>query len=159
MILTTICKIKSKNVDKLNLIDELCFNSKNLYNKSLYSIRQYFFENKKYLNYNENYKIIKDSCNEEGIKEYYQLNTNSSQQTMKCVDSNFKSFFALLKKKSNNDYDSKVRIPKYLDKNGRQVVHYEKGALSFKAKENYIKLSKTNIFVKSNIAKENVLRQ
>lgn len=139
MILTTISKIKSKNVDKLNVIDELCFNSKNLYNKSLYSIRQYFFENKKYLNYNENYKIIKDSCNEEGIKEYYQLNTNSSQQTMKCVDSNFKSFFALLKKKSNNDYDSKVRIPKYLDKNGRYKVIFTK--IAFQIKDKYVNLS------------------
>lgn len=139
MILTTICKIKSTNDKKLNLIDELCFNSKNLYNKSLYSIRQYFFENKKYLKYEENYKIIKDSSNEEGIKEYYQLNTNSSQQTMKCVDNNFKSFFALLKKKNNDSYDSKVRIPKYLNKDGRFKVVFTK--IAFQVKDIYVNLS------------------
>ena len=31
-------------------LDNLCFLSKNLYNSALYSIRQYYFQNKKYLN-------------------------------------------------------------------------------------------------------------
>lgn len=46
-----------------------------------------------------------------------------------------------------------AKIPKYLHKEkGRQVVHYEKGALSFK-KQGFIHLSKTHIFIKSNIDK------
>lgn len=42
-----------------NECDVLCFKSKNLYNQGLYNVRQYYFENKKYLNYNKNYHITK----------------------------------------------------------------------------------------------------
>jgi IS605 OrfB family transposase len=37
---------------------------------------------------------------------------------MKTVHDNFKSFFALLKKSQNGTYDSKVRMPHYLKKDG-----------------------------------------
>ena len=72
------------------------------------------------------------------------------------VDRNFKSFFALLKLKAQGKYNRPIKIPKYLNKKaGRQVVHYTKGALSFKA-QGFIKLSKTNIKIKTKLTKENV---
>ena len=65
------------------------------------------------------------------------------------VDFAMKSFFALVKKKKKEEYDKKVRLPKYLDKSkGRMTAHYERGALSFKKREGYIHLSKTEIYVK-----------
>ena len=73
------------------------------------------------------------------------------------VNNNFNSFFKLLEKKNAGTYDGKIKIPKYLDKvKGRQVVIYPKDALSFKDK-GYIKLSKTNIKIKTNKTKDEIL--
>lgn len=119
--------IINKNHSFYNECDSLCFKSKNLYNQALYNVRQYFFENNKYLNYVENYHITKKQDS------YKELPTKVSNQTLKLVDQNFKSFFALLKKKNNNQYKEKINIPKYLDKiNGRYITKYEKQALSKK---------------------------
>ena len=37
------------------LLGEMCRYSNNLYNVALFNIRQYYFDNKKYLRYEENY--------------------------------------------------------------------------------------------------------
>ena len=65
-------------------------------------------------------------------------------------------FFTLLKKKNQGKYDKPISIPKYLDKiNGREVVQYEKGAINTKGlADNKIKLSGTNIIVKTKIARQ-----
>lgn len=88
------------------VLRELCHVSKNLYNQALYEIRQEYFKSKKYLNYYDVYKRL------HGTENYSLLQAQVSQQTLKAVDGNFKSFFGLLKKKL------KARIPKYLDKDG-----------------------------------------
>ena len=88
------------------ILKELCHISKNLYNQTLYEVRQKFFSDKKYLNYYEAVRIL------QGTKNYTSLQAQVSQQTMKIVDENFKSFFALRRK------NIKARIPKYLDKDG-----------------------------------------
>lgn len=88
------------------ILKELCHISKNLYNQTLYEVRQKFFSDKKYLNYYEAVRILK------GTENYTSLQAQVSQQTMKIVDENFKSFFALMRK------NIKARIPKYLDKDG-----------------------------------------
>ena len=43
-----IIKTKHKNY---NEVDNLCWLSKNLYNSTLYDVRQYYFKNKKLLKY------------------------------------------------------------------------------------------------------------
>lgn len=88
------------------VLRELCHVSKNLYNQALYEIRQEYFKSKKYLNY---YDVCKKL---QGTENYSLLQAQMSQQTLKTVDDNFKSFFELIKKKL------KARIPKYLDKDG-----------------------------------------
>ena len=129
--------------------DKLCFLSKNLYNATLYAVRKYFFETGSYLNYNSVNKMFTLANN----VDYRALPAKVSKHTQMMVDKSFKSFFALVGKKKNNQYNSPVKIPKYLKKNtGRQVVHYEKGALSFR-KNGFIKLSGTDIYIKNNISK------
>ena len=87
--------------------------AKNLTNEAIYNIRQYYFNKKKYLSYNENYKILKNSEN------YKKLNSNMAQQILKEVDGSFKSFFGLLKLAKNGQYDNKkIKLPKYLAKDG-----------------------------------------
>ena len=144
-----IIKPKHKYYDE---IDNLCWLSKNLYNSTLYSVRQYYFENKKFLKYQVVNKMYVDNNN----PDYRALPAKVAKHTQMLVEHNFKSFFGLLKLKYKGKYNKPVKIPKYLNKKtGRQVVHYEKGAISFK-EQGYIKLSKTNIKIKTKLTKDKV---
>lgn len=143
------CKITHKDYKEL---DKLCFLSKNLYNSTLYRVREHFFKTGKFLNYYDVNKLFI----KENQKDYRALPTRVSNNILILVDKNFKSFFFLLKKKKEGKYDAKIKIPGYLDKlKGKQVVLYGKQSLSFK-KKGYIHLSKTNIFIKSDFYKEEV---
>src|SRR5574344_170850 len=125
-------------------LDNLCFLSKNIYNSALYAIRQYYFENKKYLSWvNVNNNFVKDKQ-----VDYYALPCKVAQQTIKMVDSNMRSFFNALKAKN-----SKPRLLKYLDKaRGRYVAIYTSQSISKKElQKGYISLSKTNIKLKTNV--------
>lgn len=124
-------------------LDNLCFLSKNLYNATLYAIRQQFFKDGSFLNFYEVNKLFSHS----NQIDFRALPAKVSKATQQLVDRNHRSFFGSIKKGLS------AKIPKYLHKEkGRQVVHYEKGALSFK-KQGFIRLSKTNIFIKTNIDK------
>ena len=130
----------------------LCLLSKNLYNSTLYTVRQYYFEHKQFLNYQAVNKLFASS----NQPDYRALPAKVAQHTQMLVDRNFKSFFALLKLKAKGKYNKPIKIPKYLNKKaGRQVAHYDKGVLSFKAK-GFIKLAKSNIKIKTSLTKEEV---
>ena len=86
--------------------------------------------------------------------DYIALPAKVSKHTQKLVDSNYLSFFKL-KKSKIPDIRKQARLPKYLPKDGRQVVHYEKGALSL-VKLGFIKLSKTNLLIKTKLAKHQI---
>ena len=116
-------------------LDNMCFLSKNLYNQALYRVRQYYFDNKKYLTYVNN---VNNLTNENNV-DYISLPRKVSQWVCKQVDLNFKSFFQSLKSKNVNH---KVRIPRYLDKNGRNILTFTNQAISYKELKNgYLKLS------------------
>lgn len=126
-------------------IDHICFLSKNLYNSTLYAVRQHYKETKSYLNYNAVNKIFTD-CKQ---VDYCSLPRKVSKATQMLLDKNYMSFFELLKLKNKGLYENPVKPPKYLDKiNGRQVTTYCKQAISFKIKGT-IKLSGTNIVLKT----------
>ena len=127
--------------------DELCFKSKNLYNSGLYAVRQHFFNEKLFLN---GFSLI-DKFTKENNVDYKNLPSKVSQQTLKLVEQNFKSFFGALKAKKNGKNESQVNIPKYLKTiNGRQIVTYTIQAISYKSlKRGLIKLSQTNIQFKT----------
>jgi putative transposase len=104
------------------LIDEFCFMSKNLYNFANYQVRQEFIANKKYLNYNEIEKLVKIKDSD---FDYRNMPTaQSAQQTLKLLDKNWQSFFASVKdyKKNPNKYTGRPKLPKYLKKNGRNIL-------------------------------------
>lgn len=136
-------------------LDRLCFLSKNLYNAGLYAVRQYFFTEKKFLEYNS----LTKQFSETNQPDYRALPAKVAEHVLKLVCQNFKSFFALLSKKKSGEYRSSIKIPKYLPKiTGRQVLHYTNQAISVKAKVGYIKLSMTNIFIKSKVEKVQFVR-
>jgi len=125
-------------------LDQLCFLSKNVYNSALYAVRQHFFGTQKYLAWvNVNNNFVK-----EHQQDYYALPCKVSQQTIKLVDQNMRSFFGALKTKN-----SKPRLPKYLHKaNGRYVVVYTSQAISHKELlDGYISLSKTSVRIKTDV--------
>lgn len=136
-------------------LDQLCFLSKNLYNAGLYVVRQHFFDTKKSLSYGELEKQFVDT----NQADFRALPAKVSQQTLKLISQNFNSFFALLKSKKAGEYAEKIKIPHYLaKKTGRQILHYKNQAVSTKAKRGYIKLSQTNIFIKSKVKKVQFVR-
>jgi len=96
-----------------SVLRELCKLSKNLYNEGLYSVRQYYFKEKKYLRYEGNYHVCKNSEN------YKAMNTDIAQQTLKVVDRCFKSFFSLISKARCGSYQfNQIHLPHYLPKDG-----------------------------------------
>ena len=113
MYLTVKNQLKNLSVREYETLRTLCKLSKNLYNEALYSARQYYFAEHKYLRYESNYYVCKGSEN------YKALGTEIAQQTLKVVDRNFKSFFALINKaKSGSCQFNMTHIPHYLDKDG-----------------------------------------
>ena len=112
MYLTLKQQVKHLSKKEFRNLKYLSHIAKNLTNEAIYNIRQYYFNKKKYLSYNENYKMLKNSEN------YKKLNSNMAQQILKEVDESFKSFFALLKLAKNSQYNSKIKLPNYLDKDG-----------------------------------------
>ena len=117
------------NKDSYKDIKDLCHRSKNLYNATLFAIRQHYFEHKFYLPYVEVDRIFKSTNN----SDYRSLPSQTAQQTMRAVDQSFKSFFKSLK------LPGKHHIPNYKDKNGSFTVTFTGQQISKKSlKEGYI---------------------
>ena len=145
-------QIISKNDKRYSELMSLCHLSKNLYNSVLYTIRQHWFETvnddtveHKFLNYYDVYhKMVEDKN-----PDFYALQYHSAQLVIKDVESNFASFFGLLKLKKQGKYDKKVKLPKYLPKDGYHVLKFDTiNKREFK-KTGYIKLPKTNLKFKT----------
>lgn len=113
MYLTVKQQAKHLTKQEYLVLRELCHTAKNLANEAIYNIRQYYFAEGEYLNYEKNYHLLKNSPN------YKLLNSNMAQQILKEVDGSFKSFFGLLKLAKQGKISFKdCRIPHYLRKEG-----------------------------------------
>ena len=104
---------------RFNLIKELCHLSKNLYNASLYDVRQYYFETKSYRTWQSQRPIFTKNHN----PDYYALQSHLAGEVLMQVGRLFISFY-------NNKSNKKKRIPKYKDKNGYNVVTFPKITIS-----------------------------
>jgi putative transposase len=112
MYLTQKNQIRNLNSKEYTALKELCRLSKNLYNVGLYTVRQYYFQERKHLRYESNYHTCKKNEN------YKLLNTDIAQQTLKVVDRTFRSFYALINLVKEGTYTNKVKLPYYLPKDG-----------------------------------------
>lgn len=135
MILTQKYKLKLTDEDRF-IVNKLSYHSARLYNTCIYNIRQYYFDNNSYLNYTDQYHLIKDDIN------YKLLITDSAQQTHRLVDRNFKSFFSLLKLKNKGKYSDRVNIPSYLGKEDGWSVLVAGRSARVKNNKIYVGLSK-----------------
>jgi IS605 OrfB family transposase len=113
MYLTVKQQLKHLSKEEYLTLKELCHTAKNLYNQGLYQVRQHYFQEGKYLNYQKNYHLLKGSEN------YKLLNSNMAQQIVKEVDGVWKSFFGLIQLAKQGKYDFRaIRMPRYLPKDG-----------------------------------------
>ena len=123
--------------------DELCFKSKNIYNRSVYLIRQ-GLETTDYNPLNKLYQVMKsEDC-------FLQLPMKVATGTIIQVQRNYKGFFNACKDygKNKSKYKSCPQQPGFLHKTkGRFIISYNYQAISRKIfkKTNKIKLSGTNI--------------
>ena len=113
--------IKSNN-KYYNLLDEFCYKSKNLYNYANYTIRQEFVNNGNWIRYNDLDKILKQEGNNFDYRNM--PSSATSQQCLRLLDKNWKSFFQSIKdyNKNPNKYLGKPKLPKYKSKNGRNIL-------------------------------------
>jgi len=135
--------IIKKNHSFYSECDQLCFKSKNIYNLSLYKVREGFFIN----DYEPLNRLFHHMKHEECFKE---LPMKISTATIIQVQKIFKGYFKAIKEYgvNPNKFLGKPKLPTYKDKlNGRNITSYNNQAISkliFK-KENKILLSGTNI--------------
>ena len=154
----------SKNNKYYDLLDYYCYMSKNLYNFANYHIRQNFTKEGIYLNYNKIDKVMKLEENE---KDYRNMITSqSAQQCLKLLDKNWKSFFSAIKdyNKHKEKYLGRPKLPKYLPKNGRNIliftnqncklkngyIHFPKKLNGFTIKTNLQSFQQVRVLPKSN---------
>lgn len=93
--------------------------SKNLYNASLYDVRQYYFETKSYRTWQSQRPIFTKNHN----SDYYALQSHLAGEVLMQVGRQFIGFF-------NNKSNKKKRIPKYKDKNSYNIVTFPKITIS-----------------------------
>ena len=124
-------QFRIKNNSKFwNIIDDLAWKSKNVYNYGNYIVRQEFIKTSKekaegliehahWIRFNDLDKMCQNAdC-------YKELGSQSSQATLRALDKNWKSFFASIKDYSKNPgkYNGKPKLPKYKDtEKGREQV-------------------------------------
>lgn len=147
-----------KNHQLYNMFLEYGKYSKNLYNYTLYYLRQLLIQKSKIkdkkINENELSQDEIDKLNEKYMSAYSfctkeknsdvmkSMHSQVSQQIVQLVYQNWDSFF-----KANNDYNKnpqkylgRPKLPKYLDKNGMYMFKFTNQAC--KHKENYIQFPK-----------------
>lgn len=128
-------------------IKKLCFLSKNLYNATLYLLRQHFFSDSKLISYNQTYHRLKNSS------DYKALPAKVSQLIIKQVCTNFESWFKASREyyQNPNKFKAKPKIPKYKHKvygANKLTYNYQAVSKSF-LKKGLVKLSQTNLVFKT----------
>lgn len=117
--------LKHLTAGQYHTLRTMCRLSKNIYNQSIYNIRQHYFAEGTYLRYEANYPFMKNDEN------YKVLGAAVAQQTMKCADNAFKSFFGLLKLAKSGKYASwQIKMPKYLKKDSMYKLCFAQPYLS-----------------------------
>ena len=115
-------------------IQNLYHISKNLFNEANYIVRHEFFKTKRWIRYNELYKLLKESEN------YRALPAQTAQQILRVLDSIWKSFFNAMDewREHPEKFNGRPRPPKYKKKDGvfmliftNQQVKVKEGELIF----------------------------
>ena len=138
------------------LFDELCFKAKNLYNATLYKLRQAYFEYEAQMSYNSLDKVLK----REQSTDYAEMPMASAAQgTVKLVMQNWSSFWKAVKEYAKNPekFTGRPKIPKYLHKTkGRAIVYLTNQNVKVKDGVLHFPKSFCGFTVPTNVSKEDI---
>lgn len=114
------------NIGKNEEISKLCKVSNNLYNQALYVFRETLKNESKWLSYFELDKILKDTRNLDGEINYRLLKAQCSQQVLKLLDKNIKSYYESVRdyKRHPNKYKEKPGLSKYRKRGSEFNMYY-----------------------------------
>lgn len=137
-------------------IDNAAFAAKNLYNAALYVVRQSFIFEHHYLGY-------KAMCRQMKSHESYRaLPAKVSQQVLRILDQNWRSYFAacVAYRENPSKFVGRPKLPKYKHKtDGRFVLTYTRQALDKRAlQRGEICPSKLSVVVKTLQARVSCVR-
>lgn len=137
-----------KNHRLFKYCDDICFKSKNLYNYVNYLMSQEFITEGKITSAYEFNKMLK---NEEVFRA---LPAKTSQQIIMKLAKNWKSFFKAIKDwgKDKNKYTGRPSLPKYKEKNGRNIVMFDYQQCF--VKNSRIKFPKSKLFIETSLSRE-----
>ncbi|NVM54771.1 MAG: IS200/IS605 family element transposase accessory protein TnpB [Candidatus Helarchaeota archaeon] len=103
---------------KSTALSQLCHRAKNLYNLANYTIRQRFFKDRHWYRYYYLNGLLNQAT------AYRALPIQTSQQILRLLDKNWKSFFRAMNdwKINPEKYQGGPRLPRYKPKNGESIV-------------------------------------
>lgn len=103
------------NIGKNEELSRLCKISNNLYNQALYIFRETLSKEDKWLSYYELNNILIKTKNLDGEVNYKLLKAQCSQQILRVLDKNIKSYYRSIHdfKKNPCKYRGKPELPKY----------------------------------------------
>ena len=127
---------------KCEHLDLLCSISKKLYNQTNWYIRQDFFHLENWLQYQDLNVILKDT------NIYKLLKAQTSQQILKILDRNWRSFFASIKewKINRHKFKGRPKPPKYKQEDYNFLVFTNQNS---KIENNLITLTMSKLFIKT----------
>lgn len=123
-------------------LDRLFRISNNLYNQALYLFRQQLDADGTWLWYNDMDKLMKQTLNLDGLCNYRLLKSHCSQQILRVLDKNIRSYCESIKdwKKHPEKYKGMPKMPNYRKRGGMFNLYYTNQACSIK--DGKIRLSK-----------------
>jgi putative transposase len=126
-------KIRDLNKPQFERLKELTHHAKNLYNQTLWTLREAFEATGKYFSYFQMDKAMKQTTNLEGEINYKLLKAKVAQQTLRRLDKNFKSFFSCHQdfQKNPGKYKGQPKPPRFKKKQYDNLI-YDYQAFSVK---------------------------
>lgn len=130
------------NIGNNENISSLCKISNNLYNQALYIFRETLSKEDKWLSYFKLDDIMKNTKNLDGDINYRLLKAQCSQQVLRILDKNIKSYYKSVQdyKKHPNKYKKKPGLPNYRKRGSEFNLYYT--SQSCRIKDGKIILSK-----------------
>lgn len=135
--------------DQTGLLDECAHGANDMYNATLYQIRQTFFKHRKVFSYGELDKLFKIKYQQRECMAYHKVGyVQSAQQTIKEVLNVWSCYFKALKAfyKNPSKFSGKPHMPGYLEKGNRHLFFVTNQCA--KNKNGYLVIPKLGIHLK-----------
>lgn len=122
------------NIGKNEELSRLCKISNNLYNQALYIFRETLSKEDKWLSYYELNNILIKTKNLDGEVNYKLLKAQCSQQILRVLDKNIKSYYRSIHdfKKNPCKYRGKPELPKYKKRGSEFSLFYTNQSCSIR---------------------------